>query len=414
MKLVNIPISDFEYTLPDDRIAWFPKEERAASKLLIYREGEIASAPFVSITDNLPENSLIFFNNTRVIEARIIFQKPTGARIEVFLLNPADKSSYEQSMQSNNSVAWECLIGGASKWKPGQILEKKLLGEKGEAILTATYRRKTEDGFVIELAWNNPEYIFEEILRFAGNIPLPPYIKIQPQKEDFIRYQTSYAKTPGSVAAPTAGLHFTPEVLKALEKKGIGIQYLTLHVGAGTFRPVKTKYANEHTMHSETFIAEKSVITALLKNQGRKVTAVGTTSMRTLESIYWLGVMIHQHPQIQAHELRVPQWMPYEEHYPNLSAKTSLEALLKWLTENNLEHCYAETEIMIVPGYEFKICDILITNFHQPGSTLLLLVAAFIGDDWKKVYEFALKNDFRFLSYGDSSILIPKRNHQAL
>lgn len=409
MKLENIPIEDFEYNLPDDRIAWFPKAERSSSKLLVYNRGEISTALFSSIPDYLPSGSTVFFNNTRVIEARLIFKKATGAKIEIFLLHPAHPHDYESAMKARTSVTWECLIGGASKWKAGQVLEKEIKINETKVVLTATYNRKTEDGFLIELYWKNESYSFEEILKHAGDIPLPPYIKRDTVEADSRRYQTSYAKTPGSVAAPTAGLHFTPEVLDAIKSKNIELEYLTLHVGAGTFKPVKAKFANEHSMHSESFIITKAMLEALLKNPDKQITAVGTTSMRTLESVYWAGILIHKNKNLKPDEIKVPQWMPYDETIDTVSKELAIESLLTWLAENETDKCYAETEIMIVPGYEFKIVDILITNFHQPGSTLLLLVAAFIGNDWKEIYEYAIKNEYRFLSYGDSSILIPKK-----
>jgi S-adenosylmethionine:tRNA ribosyltransferase-isomerase len=394
----NLPISSFTYSLPETRIAHFPLEKRDDSKFLVYEKGHIYEDRFSHLANRIPGNSLLVLNKTRVIEARIHFQKESGAIIEIFCLEPWQKSQ-EVAMQDQGKAVWKCLIGGASKWKHHQILSKKL---SQDTLLEARFVAKDEDAFLIEFSWH-PSYIpFVNILHEAGAIPLPPYIKRKAEFLDEERYQTIFASAKGSVAAPTAALHFTPEVFHSLKEKNIPSEYVTLHVGAGTFKPVKTETIAEHSMHGEPFSVERKTIEALLKAD--KIVAVGTTSLRTIESIYWLGLKLEH--QLPINELS--QWECYElaENFELISKEKSLKNILYRMDAQQTDHLYCRTSLIIIPGYEFQMVNGLVTNFHQPQSTLLLLVAAFIGDDWKKVYEYALKNDFRFLSYGDSSLLL--------
>jgi S-adenosylmethionine:tRNA ribosyltransferase-isomerase len=393
----NISISDYTYSLPGERIAKYPLAERDASKLLIYKEGKISEDIYRNIADHVPENSLLIFNDTKVVEARLLFQKPSGGVIEIFCLEPHEKyPDITTAMLQKEKVLWQCLVGGASKWKKGQLLEKKIKQDNHEIILKAGFIEKRADSFIIELSWSAAELTFAEILHQAGAIPLPPYIKRAAEETDAKRYQTVYAQFDGSVAAPTAGLHFTDNIFSQLKKKNIQTDFLTLHVGAGTFKPVKSESLREHDMHAEWMDVSKTTIENILNNLDKNIIAVGTTSLRTIESLYWLGVK-------QSGELL--QWEAYELAEKNIPVKDALKYLLKWMNKNKLERLIAKTQILIAPGYSFKIVKGLITNFHQPQSTLLLLVAAMIGDNWKKVYDHALQNDFRFLSYGDGCLL---------
>ena len=395
IKPDQIFIEEYNYELPEDRIAHFPLLERDRSKLLVYEKGAIKDEEFFNLSQYLPANATLVLNNTKVIEARIFFQKDSGGVIEIFCLEPT--TSVEHSMQETKTAQWQCLVGGASKWKHGLVLQKIIQVKDKEVVLSATYISKIEDAFIIEFSWTG-NVAFSEVLFAAGNIPLPPYIKRKPVDEDAERYQTVFAKHKGSVAAPTAALHFTDAVFKQLEKKEIHPLYITLHVGAGTFKPVKTETISDHQMHGESFTVTKSLIQALLKSE--KIIAVGTTALRTLESLHWLGVKILNGQD----DLMLEQWDAY-----NLNAaityKESLEAILQYLIKKGEDQLHCRTSLLIVPGYKFKSAQGLITNFHQPKSTLLLLVAAFIGEDWKQVYHHALKNNYRFLSYGDSSLL---------
>lgn len=397
----NLYIKDYDYHLPHDRIAEFPLEQRDQSKLLVYRNGEMTDDRFSNLPKHLPENSTLILNNTRVIEARILFRKHTGGVIEIFCLEP-HQQTIEQSLAKTEKVHWQCLIGGASKWKPGQILRKEIF-INGEAVqLNAKYVGKQADDFIIEFSWG-PKHSFAEVLHAAGAIPLPPYIKRKATEEDKERYQTVFAKEEGSVAAPTAALHFTGDVFEKFVQKNIATEYITLHVGAGTFKPVKTKTVAEHEMHKEPFTVSVEVLKKIITS--KKIIAVGTTSLRTLETIYWLGVK-SKNGLIKG-EWTLQQWEAYdlEKSYPSNSVEESVSALIDWLENNHQSELHCQTALIIVPGYQFKIPDGLITNFHQPQSTLLLLVSAFIGDDWKKIYQHALDNEYRFLSYGDSSLL---------
>jgi S-adenosylmethionine:tRNA ribosyltransferase-isomerase len=403
MKMTSeILIKDFDYNLPDEKIAAHPLKERDESKLLVFQNQKIRTDNFKNLPAHLPSDATLILNNTRVIEARILFQKKTGGVIEIFCLEPSDNLSHSVALSNHQRVKWNCLIGGASKWKHGDILEKEITIEGNKAILYAKYIEKKQDVFIIEFSWNAP-FSFAEVLHTAGLIPLPPYIKRTPIKEDSERYQTIFAKNEGSVAAPTAALHFTDKVFEDLNTKNISTSYVTLHVGVGTFKPVKTETIAEHSMHAEQFEVTINTLKHLTRNEN--IIAVGTTSLRTLESLYWIGVKITNGLIRETEELKLEQWEAYELENKTLSYKESLEAIIKFLEEKKLETLFCQTSLIIIPGYQFFSAKALITNFHQPKSTLLLLVAAFIGNDWKTVYDYALKNEFRFLSYGDSNLL---------
>jgi S-adenosylmethionine:tRNA ribosyltransferase-isomerase len=402
----NISISGFDYHLPENKIAKYPLAERDASKLLVYKKGEISSGIFKNIADHLPNDSLIIFNNTKVIEARIKFLKETGGVIEIFCLEPdARYADITSAMHQTRSVFWKCLVGGASKWKHGQILQKEIIKDDQSIILSASFVEKLSDCFIIQFSWSPENLSFAEIIHHFGITPLPPYIKREVERSDNERYQTIYAAHDGSVAAPTAGLHFTDHVFKKLAEKNIIKEFVTLHVGAGTFKPVKTETLSDHEMHAEFIEVDQTTITAIINNLERNIIAVGTTSLRTVESLYGLGLKTILFPEIDMEDLTIFQWDAYELSSENISAKESLRSLLKWMKENDLTKIITKTQLLIAPSYQFKIVKMLITNFHQPRSTLLLLIAAFVGDDWKKIYDYALQNDLRFLSYGDSCLL---------
>lgn len=402
-------ILDYTYPLPEERIAAFPLAERDASKLLIYDQGTITSATYRQLADYIPEDSLLVFNNTKVVEARLLFQKSTGGVIEVFCLEPHEQyADITRAMLQQGKVYWQCLVGGASKWKPGQVLEKRIYYNGNEIMLQAAYIEKRAGCFIIELSWTPSSLSFAELLHAAGAIPLPPYIKRKAEDSDTERYQTVYAKHDGSVAAPTAGLHFTEQLFQSLKEKNIRHDYVTLHVGAGTFKPVKAEKMDEHDMHAEWIDVSQSFIETLLKSLSGNIITVGTTSLRTVESLYWIGVKVVS-GEWSVVSGGISQWEVYERKENNITAIESLTALLNWMKGNKLERLVTKTQILIAPGYQFRIINGLITNFHQPQSTLLLLVAALIGEDWRKVYEYALNNDFRFLSYGDGSLLWRKR-----
>jgi S-adenosylmethionine:tRNA ribosyltransferase-isomerase len=384
---MSISLKDYHYSLPEERIAEFPLADRASSKLLTCRQGKIAHRTFRDLSSELPSGSLLIFNNTRVIPARLIFHKPTGARIEVFLLEPALPSNYEQNMGAHGSCSWHCMIGNAKRWKSGEI-------EVPELGLKATRQDET-----VTFTWSE-ELSFSEILDSAGKIPLPPYIHREVEESDKERYQTVYSKHEGAVAAPTAGLHFTDALLTELREKGFQEDFLTLHVSAGTFQPMKADTPEEHPMHREQIIVTKQNVKNLLTEDS--VIPVGTTSMRTLESLYWYGVKLLNGES----DFFIPKLYPYSIANPP-SKRESLNTVLIHMEMNNVESIIGHTEIFIFPGYHFRICSGLITNFHLPGSTLILLVAALIGEKWREVYQQALTNEYRFLSYGDSSLLIP-------
>jgi S-adenosylmethionine:tRNA ribosyltransferase-isomerase len=399
----DIDINDYYYDLPEDRIAQYPVNERDRSQLLIYKENKIVKDTFRNIDEYLPPDSLLVFNNTRVIRARILFQKETGAVIEILCLEPIFPFDYSLSFGSKEPVEWKCIVGNLKKWKGG-ALTTSFKYNGNQYYLYAERLQSDGEAWHIKFSWNNCEMSFGEIIETTGHIPLPPYINREDEAEDNERYQTVYSRIKGSVAAPTAGLHFTDYVFEKIKARGIKTVELTLHVGAGTFQPVKAKNIYDHEMHREHFSIDAKTIILLLENQG-KILPVGTTSVRTLESLYWLGVkLIQDQPDINAN-LSLGQWEAYDM-VTNISIKESLGALLKYINERNLMCLQAVTSIMIVPGYEFRITNGMVTNFHQPRSTLLLLISAWTGNRWKEIYTFAFENRFRFLSYGDSSLLL--------
>jgi S-adenosylmethionine:tRNA-ribosyltransferase-isomerase (queuine synthetase) len=399
-----IRIEDYDYNLPDERIAKFPLAKRDESKLLLYRNGEMGEGVFKNITDYLPEGALMVFNNTQVIQARLLFNKSTGARIEIFCLEPVMPQDYALVFQQNERCRWLCLIGNAKKWKDGALY--KDVEVRGKHVrLTAKKVESYGESHLVELSWNDTDYTFADILEASGVLPIPPYLHRETEESDLQTYQTVYSKIKGSVAAPTAGLHFTPEVLQSLDEKGFGMEEVTLHVGAGTFKPVKTETIAEHEMHTEFISVNRSSIERLLASEGR-VIAVGTTSVRTLESLYYIGVTLENNPDATSEDLIVKQWMPYDEANNRLTTGQALQNIIDYLERNNTDKLITATRIIIAPGYEFKIVKGIITNFHQPKSTLLLLISAFVKGDWQSIYKYASENDFRFLSYGDSSLLL--------
>ncbi len=402
----HIRISDFNYNLPDERIAKFPIAQRDHSKLLVYRHGEVSDDTFYHLPDYLPEGALMVFNNTKVIQARMHFRKETGALIEVFLLEPADPTDYELMFQLTSHCSWLCLIGNLKKWKEGTL--KRDFTIKGEQLtLTATRRQMVGNSHWVDLEWNNANVTFAEILEEVGELPIPPYLNRNTEESDKTTYQTVYSKIKGSVAAPTAGLHFTEDVLHAIDEKGIDREEVTLHVGAGTFKPVKSEEIEGHEMHTEYICVRRETLEKLIAHDAKAI-AVGTTSVRTLESLYYMGCRLAGNPDLSERELHIDQWEPYEERAgEEIPPVEALKHLLDWLDRNHLPALHSSTQIIIAPGYEYKIVKMLVTNFHQPQSTLLLLVSAFVKGDWHKIYDYALTHDFRFLSYGDSSLLIP-------
>jgi S-adenosylmethionine:tRNA ribosyltransferase-isomerase len=399
---LNLHISDYDYSLPVERIAQFPVAERDCSKLLIYRGRQaITHDRFLNIINYLSGDSLVVFNSTRVIHARILFTSNTGSTIEIFCLKPADPEDYETAFGKPGECVWECLVGNLRKWKD-QVLLQSINDGINSLNLKAEKLAKSNYGYRIRFSWSDPSMPFGEVLEKAGMIPLPPYIKRPPVETDNFRYQTVYARNDGSVAAPTAGLHFTDGILTQLQRMNIPAAEIVLHVGAGTFLPVKAERIIDHPMHAEQFTVSLRILEVLMNHTG-PVVAVGTTTVRTLESLYWLGTKFIQTGSVSR---ELDQWEPY--HMPSLIGKRkALEALCDHLVQNKQNEFTARTRIMIIPQYRYRIINQLITNFHQPRSTLLLLVAALIGQDWKKVYNYALENNFRFLSYGDSSLLIP-------
>ena len=407
MHLPDLSIQDFTYQLPQERIATFPLQERDASKLLVYNNGVIDEDIYRNLDRWLPSATALIFNDTKVISARLLFHKLTGGVIEIFCLEPHERyPDIATAMTEHGTVFWQCLIGGASKWKHGQVLQMKIMIGKIETVLQAKYIEKKIDSFIIEFSWDQARLTFGEILHHAGAIPLPPYIKREAQPLDSERYQTIYAHHEGSVAAPTAGLHFTDNLLNRLREKNIETDFITLHVGAGTFKPVKSPTIGSHEMHVEFITVSKKTIQNIMAKLDRNVITVGTTSLRTIESLYWLGVKVASGDQ---DDLTLSQWEPYELENQNLSPRQALANLLDVMNRKNMEQLTTKSNIMIIPGYKARIAKALITNFHQPQSTLLLLVAALIGNGWKKVYDYALQNDFRFLSYGDGCLLWIKR-----
>ena len=399
----HIHISDYNYPLPDERIAKFPIAQRDHSKLLIYNKGEVSSDVFYNLPQYLPKGALMVFNNTKVIQARMHFRKDTGALIEVFLLEPAEPSDYELMFQTTGHCAWYCLVGNLKKWKEG-TLTREIKIENLDVRVTATRRELHGTSHRIDFEWTG-DLSFAEIIDAMGELPIPPYLNRETQESDKTTYQTVYSKIKGSVAAPTAGLHFTPEVLADIDAHGIQREELTLHVGAGTFKPVKSEEIEGHEMHTEYVSVRRDTIRKLIDHEGCAI-AVGTTSVRTLESLYYMGLKVMRDPSLNEDQLHVAQWEPYEVSNA-VTAVTALESLLSWMDARSLTVLHSSTQIIIAPGYDYHIVKMLVTNFHQPQSTLLLLVSAFVKGDWHKIYDYALSHDFRFLSYGDSSLLIP-------
>lgn len=397
----HIHIKDYNYDLPDNKIAKYPLEERDNSQLLVYKSKTITDSRFSSITDYLPEDSLMIFNNTKVIQARLHFKKSTGAQLEIFCLDPYFPHDYNLIFQTTDHCSWQCMIGNLKKWKEG-ILEKEVLINNETVLLKAERIQSAGNTHVIKFEWNNSQYTFADILDAVGELPIPPYLNRDTEEKDKETYQTLYSKIKGSVAAPTAGLHFTERTFENLKKKGIQTDEVTLHVGAGTFKPVKSETINEHEMHSEFISVKRETIEHILSHKGN-IIAVGTTSVRTLESLYYIGVSLEQNSNPET--LKVEQWQPYNS-CNTISKEKALKNILDYLDSHSINTLLADTQIMIVPGYVFKIVNGIVTNFHQPQSTLLLLVSAFIKGDWKSIYNHALAHDYRFLSYGDSSLLL--------
>ena len=406
MDTKHIQIKDFNYNLPDERIAKFPLAKRDNSKLLLYRHGEVAEDVFHNIAQYLPKGALMVFNNTKVIQARLHFRKETGALIEVFLLEPYMPADYEQMFQTTGHCSWLCMIGNLKKWKEGTL--KRTFDVKGkEVTLVAERKEDVHKSYRVDFSWDASDVSWAELLDAVGELPIPPYLNRETQESDKTTYQTVYSKIKGSVAAPTAGLHFTPEVLADIDRHGIDREELTLHVGAGTFKPVKSEEIQDHEMHTEYICVHRQTLEKLIRHEAKAI-AVGTTSVRTLESLYYIGVKLEKTLDLSEEELHVCQWEPYE----NVVAKPitpikAIENILAYLDKHGLHALHASTQIIIAPGYEYNIVKMLVTNFHQPQSTLLLLVSAFVHGDWRKIYDYALAHDFRFLSYGDSSLLIP-------
>lgn len=402
----NLSISEFDYSLPEEKIAVYPLEKRDQSKLLIYKNGIISEDIYQNIAGYIPHNSFLVFNDTKVIKARILFQKKTGAVIEIFCLEPYEKiKDYAVILQQKNSIRWKCMIGGAGKWKE-KYLEKPILVDGKKIILKASLVEKLSDAYVVELSWSS-DYSFAEIIEKAGETPLPPYLKRKAEESDAERYQNIYSAHEGSVAAPTAGLHFTKEIFSSFREKTIDTGFITLHVGAGTFKPVKSEKMEQHEMHAEWIDVSRQFIEQLIHHISRGVICVGTTSVRTIESLYWMGLKTKINPEIEIEDLPIKQWDVYEADFANsaCSPEEALKALLHFLENKRITCIFIQTQIIIAPGYQFRIAKGMITNFHQPKSTLLLLVAAMVGIDWKKIYDYALTHDFRFLSYGDGCLI---------
>ena len=419
MDTKHIKISDYNYDLPDERIAKFPIAQRDHSKLLVYKHGEVSDDVFHHLPTYLPQGALMIFNNTKVIQARLHFRKETGALIEVFLMEPAEPTDYELMFQTTGHCSWLCMIGNLKKWKEGSL--KRDFEIKGNKLtLSATMRRGDALGseaqkmvakgggtnYWVDFDWDNDKVSFAEILEAVGELPIPPYLNRKTEESDKTTYQTVYSKIKGSVAAPTAGLHFTDAVLKDLDAHGIDREEVTLHVGAGTFKPVKSLEIEGHQMHTEYIVVHRRSLEKLIKHECR-VIAVGTTSVRTIESLYYMGVHLLKHPEANEEDLHVKQWDPYElsedgNLVDGITPMQAIQAIIDYLDRNGLEALHSSTQIIIAPGYQYKIVKMLVTNFHQPQSTLLLLVSAFLKGDWRKIYDYALSHDFRFLSYGDS------------
>jgi len=402
MSIKEIRIEDYLYQLPQDRIAQYPMENRDQSQLLVYREEKITQCVFTDLPDLLPDSSLIIWNNTRVIPARLEFKKSTGASIEIFLLEPVFPSAYASMFDQKSSCIWQVIIGNQKKWK-GEILVRIADSPLGVVSLTAEFSGNPDQRNVV-LRWSPENLTFAQVLDLFGKTPIPPYLNRDADPKDKKAYQTVYADLDGSVAAPTAGLHFTPELIDKLKQNNIRFNSVTLHVGSGTFVPVKSEKIGDHNMHAETVIVDKSIIVDLLATKPEQLTVVGTTSLRSLESLFWLGQKLFLNPRLGPDDLQTGQWEPYQ-YEQVIDARQSLESLLNYMNFNNLQELEFITKLIIVPGYRFRLVNRLITNFHQPSSTLLLLVSALVGEKWRDIYDYAMSHNFRFLSYGDSSLL---------
>lgn len=398
----TISVQDFSYELPEEKIAKYPLKERDQSKLLVWQNDKISDRIFNELPHLLPANSTLFFNNTKVIRARLLFQKETGANIEIFCLDPYEPSDYQIAFQATKKCTWHCMIGNQKKWKSG-ILKRKLEID-GQTIVLAAEKIETTDKKLVKFSWDNAGFEFSRIIEHAGILPIPPYLNRNTEESDLTRYQTVYSKIKGSVAAPTAGLHFTEDVFEKLRKAGHKTAELTLHVGAGTFQPVKSETIEGHEMHSEQIYITRELIGQIQKCEDYSI-AIGTTTIRTLESIYWLGCQIASGEPFDIDNLKVSQWEPYADK-KEVSVDESLNALLQLMETHKTDYLSASTQIIIAPGYNFKIIDGMLTNFHQPQSTLLLLISAFLGENWKTIYDHALQNGYRFLSYGDSNLYL--------
>jgi len=404
-EILHLQISQFHYHLPEERIARYPLPQRDTSQLLLYDEEGIRSERFSNLPELLPEGSLLLFNNTKVIHARLLFRKETGAHIEIFCLSPSLPADYAVSFQQRSSCSWSCMIGNAKRWKE-EPLTMEIAVKEGVVRLKAEKITVETKEVVVRFSWDNEGYTFSELLEIAGELPIPPYLNRPTEAKDDETYQTVYSRIEGSVAAPTAGLHFTPAVMERLRQKGLHRGEVTLHVGAGTFKPVKGEQIAAHTMHTEFISLQRETIEALIHNRG-KLIVVGTTSLRTVESLYYIGRKLHRNPGAAPHELTVQQWEPYDGT-EEINPREALQNILRYLEQRGEERLMAATQIIIVPGYTFHYPDAILTNFHQPQSTLLLLISAFVGEVWRTIYDYALSNNFRFLSYGDSSLLWKK------
>lgn len=404
-EVKDIKIDEYDYPLPDERIARYPLAERDASKLLILKDGILGQSHFRNIGDFLPRHSVLVCNETKVIHARLRFRKDEGAHIEIFCLEPHSESDYQLAFSNCSPVQWKCLVGNSKRWKSSKLQMGVSVGGT-DCQLFAERISKDDDSSVVEFSWTPANLSFASVLDAAGEMPLPPYLHRNTEPNDLVRYQTVFAKEEGSVAAPTASLHMTKPLMKELEQQGHRFEHLTLHVGAGTFKPVSTDTIGEHAMHSETIIVERDTISSLAHSLDRTIIPIGTTSMRTLESLYWLGVQLIE-KRFNADGPHIEQWYPYEPH-SETGAQQALEAIVDYLDKTKQNELHATTALMIAPSYRIRIAKGIITNFHQPKSTLLLLVSALIGNKWKEAYDYALKNDFRFLSYGDSCLFLPE------
>ena len=398
----EIHIEDFNYPLPDERIAKYPLPERDSSKLLVYKDGEVDESVFRNLAEYIPEGSLMIFNDTKVVPARLFFRKETGAHIEIFCLEPIDPAEYNVSFASTSHCVWKCVIGNAKRWKDGPVYSMCDEGELADMHLTARLINRDGQTGSVEFSWEGGAP-FSRVLELCGQVPIPPYLNRETEAIDLERYQTIYARIRGSVAAPTAGLHFTEAVRDSIRAKGVSLETVCLHVGAGTFLPVKSSLVSEHQMHREPFVVTKALLERIISSKG-KLIAVGTTSVRTLESLYYVGVSCIE----CGHPVDVEQWAPYTREYP-YSTQESISAIIRWLEDNGLEELTVGTRIIIEPGFTFRLVDMMVTNFHQPQSTLLLLISSFVGGDWHTIYDYALGHGFRFLSYGDSSLLFKRQ-----